>query len=157
MRLSKYEDQKPALARRSSTFAPLLKLRPPVSAVLIKRFQSKFSFNEQAEPITAQCSTKMQTCIEWKYFSSLKVSTISLLAVISLRFKELLMWGFESGGWVIPLGYPQATPTLPLLSMGRGEGWKFQTLGMSCIAAVERLYWKEEQCALKWIHKRGNW
>ena len=100
------------------------------------------------------CSTKMQTCIEWKY---LKVSTISLLAVISLRFKELLMWGFESGGWVIPLGYPQATPTLPLLSMGRGEGWKFQTLGMSCIAAVERLYWKEEQCALKWIHKRGNW
>ena len=33
------------------------------------------------------------------------------------------------------LGLPQATPTLPLLSMGGGEGWKFQTLGMSCIAA----------------------
>ena len=33
------------------------------------------------------------------------------------------------------LGLPRATPTLPLLSMGGGEGWKFQTMGMSCIAA----------------------
>ena len=40
--------------------------------------------------------------------------------VISLGFTELLMWGFESGGWVIPLGYPRLPPPYPFCQWGGG-------------------------------------